>query len=68
MINIWIKRRFDLNIRRGIIRNMEKQALIKPLRMQYAEPEFMCECGCKFYVYENEPEQCEYCNEKFDWE
>ena len=39
----------------------------KPMLMQMAEPEYMCECGYKFYTYLNKPEYCAYCGRKFDW-
>lgn len=41
---------------------------VKPTLMQYAEPEYMCECGYKFYTYDWKPNYCSYCGEKFNWE
>lgn len=42
---------------------------IKPTLMQLAEPEYMCECGYKLYVYpqNKKPTKCCYCGRKFDW-
>ena len=43
---------------------------IKPMLMQYAEPEYMCiECGVKFYTYsEEKPTKCKHCGIAFEWE
>lgn len=49
---------------------MDKQKnkkTIRPMLMQYAEPEYMCDCGFKFYAYESKPEFCSFCGIKFDW-
>lgn len=40
---------------------------IKPMLMQFAEPEYMCKCGYKFYVYSEKPKHCACCNMEFDW-
>lgn len=41
--------------------------IVKPMLMQCAEPEFMCECGYKVYTYTWKPNYCAYCGSKFDW-
>lgn len=42
---------------------------VKPELMQYAEPEYMCKCGYKFFAYPEDwkPNYCAFCGEKFDW-
>ncbi len=42
---------------------------VKPELMQYAEPEYMCKCGYKFFAYPKDwkPNYCAFCGEKFDW-
>lgn len=43
---------------------------IKPMLMQFAEPEYMCpKCGYKFYVYNKDqrPNECMCCNSSFEW-
>jgi DNA replicative helicase MCM subunit Mcm2 (Cdc46/Mcm family) len=42
---------------------------VKPMLMQFAEPEFMCpECGNKFYVYTDDtPKECKGCGAEFIW-
>jgi hypothetical protein len=46
---------------------LEKQIPIKPKLMQFAEPEYMCECGYKFYTYTWKPNYCSCCGKKFNW-
>lgn len=41
---------------------------VKPMLMQFAEPEYMCECGYKVYPDTWKPNYCAYCGAKFNWE
>ncbi|HGD0580665.1 TPA: hypothetical protein ACH354_002328 [Clostridium perfringens] len=50
------------------MKKKQEMETIKPMLMQFAEPEYMCECGYKFYTYKNKPKRCEYCGRRFDWE
>lgn len=46
----------------------KNETYVKPMLMQYAEPEYMCDCGYKFYTYSSKPNCCSYCGAKFNWE
>lgn len=48
---------------------LEKQVPKKPMLMQMAEPEYMCECGTKYYWWGKEipANYCKECGQKWDW-
>lgn len=50
------------------MKEVETGKSIKPMLMQFAEPEYMCKCGYKFYTYNWKPNYCSYCGKKFNWE
>ena len=52
-----------------IIEALEKQSPKKPMLMQMAEPEYMCECGTKYYYWGDKipTDYCGKCGQKLDW-